>query len=176
MSAWRDGQEQLQVLVVTHSPQVAARGAQHLQVAKAVRGGKAETRVLPLDAPRGARKSPACWRARWSPGRAGMAACWTGSRDRRAEGRDAAALAALLRALNTEPGLHPERITAQRVARDLIADARVVLLVTEEAGLLEGFVSGHPYYDSRGQPLGLHHERPLRDARGAAAAAWGAPW
>lgn len=67
---------------------------------------------------------------------------------RRAEGRDAAALAALLRALNTEPGLHPERITAQRVARDLIADARVVLLVTEEAGLLEGFVSGHPYYDS----------------------------
>jgi DNA repair protein RecN (Recombination protein N) len=43
--------ERLQVLVVTHSPQVAARGAQHLQVAKAVRGGKAETRVLPLDAP-----------------------------------------------------------------------------------------------------------------------------
>jgi GNAT superfamily N-acetyltransferase len=67
---------------------------------------------------------------------------------RRAEGRDAASLAALLRALNTEPGLHPERITAQRVARDLIADARVVLLVAEEAGLLEGFVSGHPYYDS----------------------------
>ena len=67
---------------------------------------------------------------------------------RRAEGRDAAPLAALLRALNTEPGLHPERITAQRVARDLIADARVLLLVAEEAGLLEGFVSGHPFYDS----------------------------
>ena len=43
--------ERLQVLVVTHSPQVAARGAQHLQVAKAVRGAKAETRVTPLDAP-----------------------------------------------------------------------------------------------------------------------------
>jgi DNA repair protein RecN (Recombination protein N) len=37
-----------QVLVVTHSPQVAARGAQHLRVAKAVRGGRAETRVEPL--------------------------------------------------------------------------------------------------------------------------------
>lgn len=43
--------ERLQVLVVTHSPQVAARGAQHLQVAKSVRGGAAETRVIPLDAP-----------------------------------------------------------------------------------------------------------------------------
>jgi DNA repair protein RecN (Recombination protein N) len=41
--------ERLQVLVVTHSPQVAARGAHHLQVAKAVRGSKAETRVTPLD-------------------------------------------------------------------------------------------------------------------------------
>jgi DNA repair protein RecN (Recombination protein N) len=37
--------ERLQVLVVTHSPQVAARGAQHLQVAKSVRGASAETRV-----------------------------------------------------------------------------------------------------------------------------------
>ncbi|WP_421988893.1 DNA repair protein RecN [Roseococcus sp.] len=43
--------ERLQVLVVTHSPQVAARGAQHLQVAKSVRGTAAETRVIPLDAP-----------------------------------------------------------------------------------------------------------------------------
>ena len=67
---------------------------------------------------------------------------------RRAQGHDAAPLAALLRALNTEPGLHPERITAQRVARDLIADARVTLLVAEADGLLQGFVSGHPYYDS----------------------------
>ncbi|RVT97448.1 DNA repair protein RecN [Rhodovarius crocodyli] len=40
--------EGLQVLVVTHSPQVAARGAQHLRVAKAVTGGRAETRVEPL--------------------------------------------------------------------------------------------------------------------------------
>jgi DNA repair protein RecN (Recombination protein N) len=36
------------VLVVTHSPQVAARGAQHLRVLKAVRGNAAETRVTPL--------------------------------------------------------------------------------------------------------------------------------
>lgn len=41
--------ERLQVLVVTHSPQVAARGARHLQVAKSVRDGRAETRVTPLD-------------------------------------------------------------------------------------------------------------------------------
>jgi len=67
---------------------------------------------------------------------------------RRAEGRDAAALAALLRSLNTGPGLHPGRITAQGVTRDLIADARVILLVADEAGVLQGFVSGHPYYDS----------------------------
>ena len=37
--------ERLQVLVVTHSPQVAARGAAHLRVAKQVKGGRAETRV-----------------------------------------------------------------------------------------------------------------------------------
>lgn len=67
---------------------------------------------------------------------------------RRAEGRDAASLAALLRALNTEPGLHPERITAQGVARDLIGDARVMLLVAEADGMVQGFVSGHPFYDS----------------------------
>lgn len=67
---------------------------------------------------------------------------------RRAEGRDAGALAALLRALNTGPDLHPERITAQGVARDLIGDARVALLVAEGGGMLQGFVSGHPYYDS----------------------------
>ena len=42
--------ERLQVLVVTHSPQVAARGSQHWRVAKGVRGDRAETRVEPLDA------------------------------------------------------------------------------------------------------------------------------
>ncbi|MBB5688990.1 DNA repair protein RecN [Roseomonas alkaliterrae] len=40
--------ERLQVLVVTHSPQVAARGAAHLRVAKLVKGGRAETRVEAL--------------------------------------------------------------------------------------------------------------------------------
>ncbi len=43
--------ERLQVLVVTHSPQVAARGSRHLSVAKSVKAGRAETRVTPLDAP-----------------------------------------------------------------------------------------------------------------------------
>ncbi|WP_426958801.1 DNA repair protein RecN [Muricoccus radiodurans] len=41
--------ERLQVLVVTHSPQVAARGARHFQVAKGVRDDRAETRVVPLE-------------------------------------------------------------------------------------------------------------------------------
>ena len=39
----------VQVLVVTHSPQVAARGAAHLRVAKAVAAGRASTRVEALD-------------------------------------------------------------------------------------------------------------------------------
>ena len=39
-----------QVLVVTHSPQVAARGAYHWRVEKAVSGGETRTRVTPLDA------------------------------------------------------------------------------------------------------------------------------
>jgi DNA repair protein RecN (Recombination protein N) len=39
----------VQVLVVTHSPQVAARGAAHLRVAKQVARGRANTRVEALD-------------------------------------------------------------------------------------------------------------------------------
>jgi DNA repair protein RecN (Recombination protein N) len=41
--------ERVQVLVVTHSPQVAARGAAHLRVAKASGRSRAETRVDALD-------------------------------------------------------------------------------------------------------------------------------
>ncbi|HTR16225.1 MAG TPA: DNA repair protein RecN [Acetobacteraceae bacterium] len=40
----------VQVLVVTHSPQVAARGAAHLRVAKHSRDGRTETDVTALDA------------------------------------------------------------------------------------------------------------------------------
>ncbi|SET28771.1 DNA repair protein RecN [Oceanicella actignis] len=39
-----------QVLVVTHSPQVAARAAHHFHIAKAVEGGVARTTVKPLSA------------------------------------------------------------------------------------------------------------------------------
>ncbi len=42
--------ERLQVLVVTHSPQVAARGESHFRVAKGLRNDRAETRVEPLNA------------------------------------------------------------------------------------------------------------------------------
>jgi DNA repair protein RecN (Recombination protein N) len=41
--------ETVQVLVVTHSPQVAARGTAHLRVAKQASKGRAETLVVPLD-------------------------------------------------------------------------------------------------------------------------------
>ncbi len=41
--------ETRQVLVVTHSPQVAARGAQHWQVRKAMKGGAMSTEVVTLD-------------------------------------------------------------------------------------------------------------------------------
>jgi len=43
--------EHVQVLLVTHSPQVAARGAAHLRVAKLAARGRSETRVEPLDGP-----------------------------------------------------------------------------------------------------------------------------
>jgi DNA repair protein RecN (Recombination protein N) len=42
--------EAVQVLVVTHSPQVAARGATHLRVAKAVKGQRSATTVSVLAA------------------------------------------------------------------------------------------------------------------------------
>jgi DNA repair protein RecN (Recombination protein N) len=41
--------ERLQVLVVTHSPQVAARGTQQMRVAKLLKAGRAATVVEPLD-------------------------------------------------------------------------------------------------------------------------------
>jgi DNA repair protein RecN (Recombination protein N) len=41
--------EQVQVLVVTHSPQVAARGQAHLRVAKQAARDRAETQVSQLD-------------------------------------------------------------------------------------------------------------------------------
>ena len=73
---------------------------------------------------------------------------------RRAEGRDAAPLAALLRALNTGDGRVPARMTAQGVARDLIGDARVVVLLAAPDGLPAGFVTGHPFYDSQASRWG----------------------
>lgn len=40
----------MQVLVVTHSPQVAARGDAHLRISKSVNKGRTETHAAPLDA------------------------------------------------------------------------------------------------------------------------------
>lgn len=68
---------------------------------------------------------------------------------------DAPVLAELLRAINDEPGLHPERITAESVRHDLIGDPRVALLVAEAKGVVAGFVSGHPFYDSASSRWGM---------------------
>ena len=43
--------EAVQVLVVTHSPQVAARGVAHLVVSKHEAGGRVQTSVQALGAP-----------------------------------------------------------------------------------------------------------------------------
>jgi DNA repair protein RecN (Recombination protein N) len=43
--------QDVQILVVTHSPQVAARGAHHLRVAKAINAGNMVTDVARLSAP-----------------------------------------------------------------------------------------------------------------------------
>jgi len=61
---------------------------------------------------------------------------------------DAAPLAALLRALNDEPWLRPELISAESVARDLIGDARALVLLAELDGAPKGLATAHPAYDS----------------------------
>ncbi|MGG5889419.1 N-acetyltransferase family protein [Falsiroseomonas sp. HC035] len=67
---------------------------------------------------------------------------------REAIAADAEVFAALLRGLNDEPGLRPELITPDSVARDLICDPRALVLVAEEAGSLVGLAVAHPTYDS----------------------------
>ncbi|WP_426958803.1 GNAT family N-acetyltransferase [Muricoccus radiodurans] len=74
---------------------------------------------------------------------------------RRAEPRDAPALAALLRLLNDEPGLHPGRLTPDRVLHDLIEDPRAVVLLAERDGIAAGLATAHPTYDSGTARWGL---------------------
>ncbi len=68
---------------------------------------------------------------------------------------DAAALAAMLRALNDEPSLHPERITPESVARDLIADPRCLVLLADPGSGPLGFATAHACYDSGHSRWGL---------------------
>lgn len=74
---------------------------------------------------------------------------------RRAAPADAASLAAMLRALNDEPGLHPGRITPEGVARDLIGDPRCLVLVAQPGPAPMGFATAHPHYDSGQSRWGL---------------------
>jgi GNAT superfamily N-acetyltransferase len=61
---------------------------------------------------------------------------------------DAAPLAALLRALNDEPWLRPDLISAESIARDLIGDPRALVLLAELDGTPKGVATAHPAYDS----------------------------
>ena len=74
---------------------------------------------------------------------------------RRAVAADAAPLAALLRALNDEPGLRPDLITPARVLRDLIEDPRALVFVAEAGGEVMGMATAHPAYDSGESRWGL---------------------
>jgi GNAT superfamily N-acetyltransferase len=74
---------------------------------------------------------------------------------RRATAADAAGVAALLRALNEEPGLAPERITADGVRRDLVEDPRAIVLVAAEGDAILGLATAHPAYDSGQSRWGL---------------------
>ncbi len=56
-----------QLLVVTHSPQVAAQGAHHWRVEKRVSGGMTTSIVTPLPRPSGSMRSPGCSPATRSP-------------------------------------------------------------------------------------------------------------
>ena len=74
---------------------------------------------------------------------------------RRAGEADAAALAALLRALNTESGLHPERLTAEVVRRASIADPRSLALVAALGGAPARVATAHASFDPGGSRRGL---------------------
>ena len=64
-------------------------------------------------------------------------------------------MAAMLRAINEEPGLRPEMISPASVARDLIDDPRALVLLAEQAGEAIGFATAHPCYDSGHSRWGL---------------------
>ncbi len=74
---------------------------------------------------------------------------------RRARPTDAPALAAMLRARNSEPGLHPERLAPETVRRHLVEDARSVALVAEAGGRLLGLATAHPTFDTATRSWGL---------------------
>jgi len=68
---------------------------------------------------------------------------------------DAPALAAMLRAINDEPGLRPELITPRGLTRDLIEDPRALVLLAEQASEPVGFATAHASYDSGHSRWGL---------------------
>ncbi len=67
---------------------------------------------------------------------------------RRARGGDAPAIAAMLRALNTEPGLRPDRLTEEVVRRALIEDARSLAWIAEVGAAAAGVATAHATFDT----------------------------
>ncbi len=84
----------------------------------------------------------------------------------------------MLRALNSEPGLKPELITPEGVARDLICDPRVLVLVAEGDAGPVGFATAHAHYDSGQSRWGLFlndlYVEPVARRRGVGRALVGA--
>ena len=105
-----------QVLVVTHSPQVAARGAHHWQVAKRVIEGERSARLSRLKMSNGSTNWPGCWQGTRSPTRRAQrhAPCWQVKRG------DAADHRALPSA-----GRHLCRPDLKKTRRDVLRSFRV---------------------------------------------------
>ncbi|MBY0335928.1 MAG: GNAT family N-acetyltransferase [Acetobacteraceae bacterium] len=76
-------------------------------------------------------------------------------RIRRAALSDAAAIAAMLRALNAEPGCHPERLTPDIVRANLLADPRSLAWVAERDGAPIALATAHPTFDTATSRWGL---------------------
>jgi len=76
---------------------------------------------------------------------------------RPARAEDAAALHALMLALNADQGDPTDLLTAEHVARDLIAATGTIVVVADHGdGTLLGYATGHPTYETGHAEHGLY--------------------
>lgn len=94
---------------------------------------------------------------------------------RAARGEDATALHALMVALNADQGDPTDLLTPGQVAREIIGDARGIVVVAEGTdGRLIGYATGHPTYETGYAEAGLYvgdlYVRPAHRRQGVAQA------